>query len=63
MDSVFEEYGCKINRFTDLNNLKVLINKFYNIKNIEYKYCKDDADGFILVTNNYVIKLYFKNMY
>jgi serine/threonine protein kinase len=66
MDSVFEEYGCNINRFTDLNNLKVLINKFnrfYNIENIEYKYCKDDADGFILVTNNYVIKLYLKNMY
>lgn len=63
MEIILDEYGCNVNKFTSIDNLKMLINKFSGNENIEYTYCKDDADGFILVTNKYVIKLYSKNMY
>ena len=55
------DYGCSIEKFTDIDTMLSLILKFNNIlgiDNIKYVSCKDDAGIFVLVTNFYVVKVY-----
>ena len=63
LSELFSEYGCYIDKFTNINNLTLLIKKFNKISNVDirdlkYLSCKDDAGIFVLVTNEYVIKIY-----
>lgn len=70
MDNLLDllsEYGCYIDKFTDIDTLESLMNHFNkisSINNIEYVSCKADTGGiFVLVTNKYVVKLYSSRKY
>nr|QBK91575.1 MAG: putative serine/threonine protein kinase [Pithovirus LCPAC302] len=66
LDEVLVDYGCNINKFTNLPLLKQFINRFnkhIDRYNISYNLCKDDAGVFVLVSNLYVVKIYKKSSY
>ena len=66
MQEVFNKYGCKLDKFSSIKDLEILINKFnklFNITELHFNFCKDDTNIFVLINNYYVIKLYSSKQY
>jgi len=67
MDELFNDYGCDVSKFTDINMLKLFTKRldkiFSNKDTTKFLSCKDDASVFVVVTNKYVVKLYNSKKY
>jgi serine/threonine protein kinase len=66
MQEVFNKYGCNVLRFTSVEDLEILMEKFnsiMNIKQLKFNFCKDDTNIFVLITNYYIVKLYSSKQY